>query len=688
MRLSMSALLLVAVCLACSVIIGKISSVINVDVAEGEISSNPQSDDDKHASRRLKYQDDHLPGNRIPGEFADNLFWFLQISDLHISVFHDISRVSDLREFCRTTIDTIKPKIVLASGDLTDAKMLDNMGSRQYIEEWQTYKSILEESRVQQKTLWLDVRGNHDNFNVPGLHSSENFYRNFSVQGTKHLRSYMIQVRHDSDVYSFVAVDACLDPGPKRPFNFIGVVGLKEYEQLKEFDHQANSESNFTIWFGHYPTSCILSPSPGMRPLIGSSGVAYLCGHLHQLGGIVPNMYTLQKSGNLELELGDWKDNRMFRLLAFDHGLFSFVDVLHGDWPVVLPTNPKHALFMVPGKESTTSMLNSSHIRVLAFSTAAIKMVRVRINNGEWGVCKNVNGSLYVFKWNATRFKKGIHHLTVEVEDELGRSKTVVQPFSLDGTRLAFSVLPRIALMVNISVVFQCMFGGMLILCIVPMCLTRFMHKLVKNKKMRRPRLGVGFLQDWLRKIWILSTVDRIFFPLTIYALYLTIGPWSIGEVIENHTGIIFAWGMVINGSYLPGSLTYAYGFIQLFTYHFPLTLYLAHTADKRFQMLYVFDNCSMLGYLYRHLPFIFIVAVQMAYAYFFWLAYGTLAFVLGPLRTWSVILGIFLWFQAISLQEKCLSDASLVWISKSAGGRLSVAKEDQEEQKMVTSAA
>jgi hypothetical protein len=62
-----------------------------------------------------------------------------------------------------------------------------------------------------------------------------------------------------------------------------------------------------------------------------------------------------------------------------------------------------------------------------------------------------------------------------------------------------------------------------------------------------------------------------------------------------------------------------------------------------------------MMRYVIRHLPFIFIVALQMALAYFFWLAYGTMAFVLGPLRTWSVILGVILWIQAVSLPEKCL---------------------------------
>ena len=37
---------------------------------------------------------------------------------------------------------------------------------------------------------------------------------------------------------------------------------------------------------------------------------AYLCGHLHTLAGLVPNMYARHKNGLLELELGDWRDNR------------------------------------------------------------------------------------------------------------------------------------------------------------------------------------------------------------------------------------------------------------------------------------------------------------------------------------------------------------------------------------------
>lgn len=40
------------------------------------------------------------------------------------------------------------------------------MGSNQILQEWKYYRHILENTNVTEKTLWLDVRGNHGmNFN-------------------------------------------------------------------------------------------------------------------------------------------------------------------------------------------------------------------------------------------------------------------------------------------------------------------------------------------------------------------------------------------------------------------------------------------------------------------------------------------------------------------------------------------
>lgn len=106
---------------------------------------------------------------------------------------------------------------------------------------------------------------------------------------------------------------------------------------------------------------------------------------------------------------------------------------------------------------------------------------------------------------------------------------------------------------------------------------------------MSPPRLNrSSVLRLWIRKLWVLASVDRIYYPLIVYPLYLTCGPWSVGEIIEGHLGAIFAWGIVVNGSYLPGSFTYFYGYLQMFLCQFPMTLILANCVDKRYRILYL----------------------------------------------------------------------------------------------------
>nr|CAD7416482.1 unnamed protein product [Timema poppensis] len=325
-----------------------------------------------------------------------------------------------------------------------------------------------------------------DNFNVLNLESKENYYRNYSIQGVSHPRSYLHQISKGGDKYSFIGVDACLEPGPRRPFNFVGMLRKNEMEHVRNLSEEAHRQgSNYTIWFGHYPTSCILTPGPGgVRALIGShrEGLVYLCGHYHTLGGMVSNMYTLQQAGFLELELGDWKDNRLYRVAAVDHGLFSFIDVHHRDWPVILITNPKHTLYKMPTREPLNRMRNSTHIRMLIFSLSHIVDVQVKVDEEGWRPCTEVKGPLYVAMWEPNKYAQGLHYIHVHVEDGDGRVKTITQPFSLDDTRLGFHLLPRFVLMSNISLVFQLMFGFMLVICVVPLCILRVLHILLKGE--------------------------------------------------------------------------------------------------------------------------------------------------------------------------------------------------------------
>lgn len=122
----------------------------------------------------------------------------------------------------------------------------------------------------------------------------------------------------------------------------------------------------------------------------------------------------------------------------------------------------------------------------------------------------------------------------------------------------------------------------MILILILPLVIMRFIHEKTKEKKIALARLKNNIIHNWIKKLWLLSIIDRIFYPLILYEIYVIFGPWSFGEIIAGHFGIIFSWGVFVNETFIPGSFTYAYGFIQMFSCQFPLTLVLANNVFNR----------------------------------------------------------------------------------------------------------
>ncbi|OWF41194.1 Transmembrane protein 62 [Mizuhopecten yessoensis] len=583
------------------------------------------------------------------GASPDKLFWFVQVSDIHISKFYDSRRAADLLQFCQEQLTVIKPDFVIASGDLTDAKLPDARGSRQYIEEWTAYQETAQKChKIVGK--WLDIRGNHDDFDVPSEDHEKNYFRNYSIQGSNHPNSYLYQHNKPWGRYSFIAMDACPDPGPRRPFNFFGYINNRKTKRLIEHVKQTNG-SNMTVWFGHYPTSLIIMENGTRIRSLMRNAAAFLCGHLHTLAGLIPKMHARHNTGMLELELGDWKDNRLYRVLAIDHDMISFTDERLGHWPVILVTNPKHAMYM-SDEEALDKPANSTHIRILVFSPDEITKADVYIDNMYVGPAHHVQGPLFVSPWQPHKYNNGVHNLGIVVQDAAKRSRYVTQPFTIDTKGLALPVIPAFLLIANIHNLAKLLFWFLVCTYIGVLMLLRGCDNIrtifIRGRYIPpicRP--VVSFINSWLQRLWLVSRISSLFYPLVSFALYIGIGPWFVAEILEGHFGVVFIWGLYVKGSFIPGSLAYLYGIFQIVAFNVPMLLFLGYmiqflqeeSQGRR-------SSKDRLCCIYVPLSAVLVLSCYIAMVEFP-IAYGSSAMIMGPVRTGAILLLIILVFQA-----------------------------------------
>jgi hypothetical protein len=106
-----------------------------------------------------------------------NIFYWIQISDIHINMEHT-DLLDKFDEFCNETISVIDPAFVMSSGDTLDAgPKIKAQVFYQDEAEYIFFNKTLEKYNFND-TFWLPVIGNHERYSTEDLRKS---YKNKQI---------------------------------------------------------------------------------------------------------------------------------------------------------------------------------------------------------------------------------------------------------------------------------------------------------------------------------------------------------------------------------------------------------------------------------------------------------------------------------------------------------------------------
>lgn len=239
----------------------------------------------------------------------------------------------------------------------------------------------------------------------------------------------------------------------------------------------------------------------------------------------------------------------------------------------------------------------------------------------------------------------------MRVQDSDGRSSERKQLFSVDGSRPTLDLIPAFLLLTDFVTLGRVVYCAFFVTIVLGLGLVR------RCDSSTCKGFLCGVLGRWWNRLWLLAHTDDLFYPLFLFGVYTGFGPWVIGEMMQGHIGALFVHGMYLKQHWIPGSLTYYYGIMQLFFLNLPLTLYLAYfvelnnttsskaTSKNRPQSLHGYVLSSLKKGL-GHFVFVFMFIWQASSSYNLIYTYGAMSFLLSPAKSWSLTLVLYLFWR------------------------------------------
>ncbi|KAI3380845.1 hypothetical protein SNEBB_002367 [Seison nebaliae] len=571
----------------------------------------------------------------IDDEIRD-IDWFLHLSDIHISRYHGKERYDDMKQFLSRFLNIIDPSFVFVTGDLTDATEKNRKGSQQFLDEWQSYQTLWNLTNSFGYD-WFDIRGNHDSFNVARYRDDQDLYLNFSslkyLERTRKIKnpsnsfemmrkrkdirnSHSFLLQHQLNRFdknnrknlSIIALDSNPQPGPRRPFNFIGEFSEINWNWMKEMMEKVVNENSISLLAAHHPLNCLsltdrnelLNLVKKYRKKDGRILSGYLTGHLHNFFNVGGRMFRRHIDNLYEFELNDWKYSRALRLFAVDSDSFTFHDyrfnngksevkksvkklknfdgtsqLIGENSTIFLITNPSLWRHQQNNEKWLNYVLKTNYIHLLLFNQKSFNGITVEIfHKGKLiETLKKIDRKfkpLYLIKWQPKSLLKlcsefeCLFELKLKIHEE-NNDLVSSHSFSL-GTNWNDRLprLDKISLFILTfpQSIFQVIYYNSICVVILFFIYCRW----ISGKKLlscKRPRLCdvplkycpkhpkffySTFIDALIRGTYILSYsyIDMIY--LFIYIIWIAALPWFMVDITinEHHrdTSFFFAYGI------------------------------------------------------------------------------------------------------------------------------------------------
>ena len=287
-------------------------------------------------------------------------------------------------------------------------------------------------------------------------------------------------------------------------------------------------------------------------------------------------------------------------------------------------------------KENYTDY-QSNPISVLVFNISHLARVDISLDGGEpLQAIRQGRGPLYqVSGWDWRKFSHGIHDLSVTVVSADGAEKTVRQQFSLNPAEaeLLDNGLANFVLRSSFTTLFQTLYWLTLLLNLTVSLGLKGLYHLAHTDKLpgRLRQILLSCCRFCLfRALMLVASRDLIFFSLLGFLLYIAVGPWVVGTMVEANTGAVFAWGVLVGKHLVEAQVPFAFYFLHCGIVHPVMVVVVGQILDHRNGVK------GWRGPLLTSILLLIVTAFSLLTSLNFWCQYGVLGFLLGPLKTWS----------------------------------------------------